>query len=661
MFDVEGARKAGYNDAEIAAHLAQASGFDVAGAKKAGYSDGELIAHLSGLSARAEIPTGAPGTPQTPQPKPQAAPSLAQRAVGAGEALLATGTGLVGGALGMVGGTAGATAASILDGSFGTPEALRMIEESAAAGAQKLTYAPRTQQGQEQTAVVGDAMQQLIPIAGLGGMTAQLGAAARPVAVAAADAARAAPSAVARGAEAVSAAVRRPGEPPAASPGTFGSVGAAGTDMAAQRLANAEQLPVPIRLTRGQATREQAQLRFETETAKDPAQGGRLRARSDEQNAALQQNFEALIDETGARATTPIEAGRAVDQALVSGAAKRKAEYRVKYQQAEKAGEMEAPVQLDSVVQHLVESAPDAATAPLLNVARARAVQLGIAVDDGAGGLTAQPVPLKTVERFRQAINRATDYEATNVRQSAIIKGLVDDATEGLGGNLYKEARKARQRYAQLFEDNAIVRDLLATRRGTSDRTVALENVFKRTILNGDRESVGKLRRTLHVAAGEEGAQAWKELQGATMRHLLDEATSNVATDQAGRTVFSAAKLDRAVKALDSNGRLDFVLTKRGAQTVRDLNDIAKVVMTAPPGTVNTSNTASVLLAALAEVGVSGSMTGLPVPVLSGLRLIVNNIKDRRIQRRVSEALREAEVANRRQQSQQARRAQTIH
>lgn len=46
-FDIEGARKAGYSDAEIADHLAQQSKFDVDGARKAGYSDAEIIQHVS--------------------------------------------------------------------------------------------------------------------------------------------------------------------------------------------------------------------------------------------------------------------------------------------------------------------------------------------------------------------------------------------------------------------------------------------------------------------------------------------------------------------------------------------------------------------------------------------------------------------------------------
>ena len=58
-----------------------------------------------------------------------------------------------------------------------------------------------------------------------------------------------------------------------------------------------------------------------------------------------------------------------------------------------------------------------------------------------------------------------------------------------------------------------------------------------------------------------------------------------------------------------------------------------------PPGAVNTSNTASVLLAALAEAGATGAFTGLPVPVLSTLRLISKQVKNRQLQKRIEVAL----------------------
>jgi hypothetical protein len=48
-FDVEGARKAGYSEAEIANYLASQKTFDIAGARKAGYGDQEIIGHLLGV------------------------------------------------------------------------------------------------------------------------------------------------------------------------------------------------------------------------------------------------------------------------------------------------------------------------------------------------------------------------------------------------------------------------------------------------------------------------------------------------------------------------------------------------------------------------------------------------------------------------------------
>ena len=55
-FDIEGARKAGYTDAEIATAMASAARFDIGAARKH-YSDGEIIATLEPkLAAPARVP-----------------------------------------------------------------------------------------------------------------------------------------------------------------------------------------------------------------------------------------------------------------------------------------------------------------------------------------------------------------------------------------------------------------------------------------------------------------------------------------------------------------------------------------------------------------------------------------------------------------------------
>jgi hypothetical protein len=446
-------------------------------------------------------------------------------------------------------------------------------------------------------------------------------------------------------------------------PGTMGSVGAAGIDMATQRRALAADLPVPIELTKGQASRDAAQLKFEAETAKIPDAGKPLRDRLIQQNDAILSNIDTWVDQTGAEAPSLRATGSVVDKALVDKAARAKNEVRARYKAAEKAGEMETPVALDSVVQHLNESAPDAATAPLLNTARARALQLGLAVEGPEGQLVSQPVTLKRAETFRQAIGAATDYTPTNIRQSTIIKGLVDEATNGMGGDLYRQARAARSRYAQEFEDHAVIAKLLNNKRGSSDRQVALEDVFKHSILDGSLDDVRVMRKVLQTA-GQDGLQAWRELQGATLRHIREEATKSVALDSSGNRVLSPAALDKAIRALDADGKLEFVFSKNGAQKLRDIRELAQIAKTVPPeSAVNFSNTASALLSGMGDI-VGYGMSGAPIPVFTMGKMAIGYVKDSRLRNRINDALHEQikkQAPGKRRPPMHAPRGATIH
>jgi hypothetical protein len=110
--------------------------------------------------------------------------------------------------------------------------------------------------------------------------------------------------------------------------------------------------------------------------------------------------------------------------------------------------------------------------------------------------------------------------------------------------------------------------------------------------------------------------------------------------DSSDRPIVSPAKLNQTVNALDKNGRLDIMLGKKNAQTVRDLNDVVQYVTTVPPGTlINTSGTTGTFLAAMAEAGVSGAITGLPVPLVSGIKQIVKMRKEGKTKARINDAL----------------------
>jgi hypothetical protein len=567
-------------------------------------------------------------------------PGIGEQLVGAGEAALAAGTGAIGGTVGMIGGTLKGLAEQILSGQFGTPQAARLVEQSAAKGSQALTYAPRTQAGQEQLQAIGQAMQQVLPVTPLTGelgMIAQGTRAAQPAVQAGAGIATEAAQAVKPAVQKAVTAVR---ERVAAPSTQRGSVGAAATPEALMRETGAAELPVPIKLTEGQKTRTFEQQRFEREMAKNPEIGEPIRERFAQQNKQLIQNMDAFIDMTGAQAPDLRSIGVSVTEALRSRAAKDKAQIRTLYKEAEKAGELAAPVDFAPIADYLNQNRAGRSSAPILQtIADELKVQ---EVGGGAlaeGTVSAGTVTLQQAEKIRAAINRfAKQNDPNDLRVASELKALIDAQTEGAGGNLYSKARAARARYAQNYENIGIVKNMLGTKRGSVDRVIALEDVLNRSIVapTASLDSVRQIRRLLQTE-GDKGMQAWRELQGGTLAYIRDQATKNVARDTMGNPIVSAAQLDRAIAGLDKSGKLDFIYGKKGAEKIRLLNDIAKDVLTSPPGAINTSNTASVILAAL-DMGISGA-AGVPAPVLSGVRMAGKYVKDSRLKARVKKAL----------------------
>jgi hypothetical protein len=588
-------------------------------------------------------------------PLPQQ-PGVMDQIVGAGETALTLGTGAVGGTLGTLAGTLQGLSQQILSGNFGTPEAMRAVEQAAAKGAQALTYQPRTQAGQEQVQAVGQVLANVLPpvlpaIAAPGAVmqaartAAPTVGAARQIAGAAGQrAATATGQAIARPVQAATTAVRETlgMETPAVvttapAAGARVSGGAAATPEAMRRATTAESLPVPVTLTKGAATRDAQQLAFEKEQIKSDL-GGPLRQRAEENNLQALQNFDALVDMTDAQLMDLSSTGGAVVKSLTEGLTAAKNRTRAAYKAAEKAGELENNVTLTTVVDYINENIPEGDLAPVLKAAQQKAIAIGAAAPDADGRLVAQPITLRQAESLRQTFQRA-GFEGADQFHGGSLRRVFDAETEGMGGDLYKKARQTRIDQARKFENRAIVARLIKNRKGMEDPQVAADQVFRKSVLNSSPEEITFLKRVL-VTSGKDGQQALKELQGATVRHLRDEATKGMGMDSQDRPLISPAKLHQSVQALDANGRLDVILGKKNAQIVRDLDDVVRYVTTVPPGTlVNSSGTAGTLLAAMAEAGATGALTGLPLPVASGLRQIIKMRQEGRTKARINEAL----------------------
>jgi len=552
-------------------------------------------------------------------------PTLSEKLIGAGETGLTLLTGGTTGLLGTVGGALSGAYEEAKAGQFGTPQAAKRIEERAALGGQQYTYAPRTQAGQEQIQAIGKLGAELVPFTQV-----------MPSGLLSQGTKQAIVAPVQRGASVVRNIFKE--EVPTQ---TFGqSGGAAATAMPLVRETTAANLPVPVTLTKGAATREAQQLAFEKEQMKGQL-GAPLRARAEQNNLEVLQNFDSLMEMTGAEAAQSgfAATGNKVIDALSQGWQGAKAKTSAAYKKAETAGELEAPVTLDSLATYINENMPESTVAPVINVAKNKGVQLGVLKEMEDGTVQAIPTTLANTELLRRSVNKTMGVDATNKSFGSSIKQVIDASTESAGGELYKQARAMREQQARKFEGRAIVSNLLTKVKGKDDPKVEASQVFQKSILNGSPEEITFLKRVLYTS-GKDGQSAWNEIQGSTINHIQEVATSGVGTDSMGRKIVSPAKLNEAITSLDKNGRLDIVMGKDKAQKIRDLNEVLQYVQTVPPGTlVNTSGTAGVILAAMAEAGTTGFLTGLPVPVVSGIRAATQYVKDRKLKARIEDAL----------------------
>jgi hypothetical protein len=604
------------------------------------------LAPIPGMYDNAQIAGTTPGPPPT---------SIGDKIVGTGEAALSIGTsipaGIVAPLVGMAKGIKDqiVTGGHALDG--GRDEAAEMADSVARA----MTYAPRGQAGQQIVGKVGELAEPLVALGPMGaelGVVSEAASATRPV-VRAAVSEAAAPirTAAAKVVDPIKQAAGTlaeqvkqkiaPGAESAPTAGTGMSAGSAAVDVAAVRDANARELGFTgdKALTEGQKTRAFEQQRFERETAKQGDVGEPIRQRMQNQNLHLQQKLDEFIDSTGAELTETRDIGGITDKALRQRAAKDKTKVRTLFKEFENSEEFSHPIDAKPVRDMLVSMQDDADLAPVVNKALAKLDKLAANNYHGQGN----NITLKLGEMvgLRKTVTAAAKTDITNknnLRVAGEIKKAIDSATEGKGGELYKKANAAHAQMMSDYENFGLAKQLLGLKKGSSDRALALEDVLHKSVVSPSAsvDSVMKLKSLLQTE-GETGQQAWKELQGGTLRHIRDEALKGVTRDTAGNQIVNAGALDKVVTSLDKTGKLEAILGKQQADKVRLINDVAKDVFTSPPGAVNTSNTATVL-AGLMDVAISGT-TGVPAPVATVFNQVVSRIKDAKLRARVKQSL----------------------
>ena len=461
-------------------------------------------------------------------------------------------------------------------GGYGTPQGKEMRQKAAQVTSQQF-YQPRTETGPDIVNAMGKALGALPPTLGSTGATLS---AVTPAAV---GQVRGMVSPIASNTQQRMAALLQPKNP------QMMGMGAASTDKALIRQERALQQGIP--LTKGEQLQDFGLLKRESDLPKEnPELAKALTEFKQRQKQDILKRFEQLSEQTGAEYADPTayrKIGSLVDTQLVKQFDAKKLKVDEAYQAARDADETKQVVDTAPLEQWLANNAPEAISVPEINSIKAKLEALKTTTNG--------QVTIDDVENLYKAagqLGKPGDPSGVFMRQ---VKNVINDMTEGAGGDMYRAARTQRRELANEFENTYRVAKLLGTKGGYTDRAVALDDVFSHVVLDGSLEEMRTVTKLLKKG-GPDGQQAYAELQGQTVQYLKDQLTKNASGE------LSFAKLKSAIDTLDREDTLTYMFGKKGRENLIDLRDTVQDALVKPQGAVNYSNTGSVVMRGLDQL-----------------------------------------------------------
>ena len=372
---------------------------------------------------------------------------------------------------------------------------------------------------------------------------------------------------------------------------TMQGMGAAKTAEDLLREERLQRLKLPA--TAGERTKSLAQQQFEADVERGAISGvsedkkteliKQMGAFREEQKQAISRKFQNMAEETGAKVADPTtmrQVGKLVDKALVNAYEQKFNAYKQAYAKADTAGETLQEVPYQNIIDFIKQKTPTMRKTldPILD-----SVAESLKMNDPSGKGT---ISIRALEDVYQQVGKIKG--SPNAKE---LKSLIDQATEGAGGDLYRAARTQRKELANQFENVSRVDKLLGTKVGYADRKIAYEDIFKNVVLDGSLEEMRTVTSLLKKA-GFQGRQAYAELQGQTIEHLKDLLTKG---DQ-----MSFKNFNTMVNELDFDDKLAYMFGKQGRQEIVDLRDALKDILVKQPGAVNYPNTGGTVMRGLA-------------------------------------------------------------
>jgi len=385
--------------------------------------------------------------------------------------------------------------------------------------------------------------------------------------------------------------------------------------LAVQREANLRKFGMTP--TRGMVTRDPLQLQAE-QLSKSSDAGSPLRQIDLDNNAALSAAVDSLksAPTKGARQT-----GEAVQNVLRGRLNAMKQQVRKLYDAAEQAGELQGPVKIDGLVDYLNNHGDPTQ----VSYVRARLKAIG-AIKRGKNGLeaTGKPVSLEELEAIRKtAVKRGADG-GTQGHYASEVKSVIDEITDGAGGDAYKAARKARAQMGEEFERTGIINQLVKKRGKTNDRAVALESTWRKSVVGGSADDLAAVKQSL-FKGGQKGIAAWDDLRNATIDHIYERATGGPKNER-GQVNVNWDGLRRAIDKIGSD-KLEMMVGKAGAKKLNEILEAAEIAKTQPPMGIKGSPTVDKFLTLMDKLGAVPGVGGV-AEIAKGAVKSVGKLRD---------------------------------
>jgi hypothetical protein len=372
-------------------------------------------------------------------------------------------------------------------------------------------------------------------------------------------------------------------------------MGAANTAEDLMRQQRLEQFG--IRATAGEREKNLAKQQFESDVQRGALPGVSEEAKAElgrqygafktGQKQDILNQFERMTEEVGGTIdrSTPRAVGTVVDKALVKQYQNKVKKVDEAYQAARDSGETKQIVDTAQLEKWLADNAPEAISVPQIQTIGAKL--------DALKKITGNQVTIDDLENIYKSAGNLAEGNPSAARFMGQVKGVINDMTEGAGGDLYRAARTERKQLAKQFEDVNRVDQLLSTKAGKTDRKVALDDVYNHIVTDGSLEEMRTVTSLLKKTP--EGQQAYKELQGYTLQKMKDlllkqgDETDNIRLNN----------FNNFVTQLDREDKLAYMFGKTGRDTLLDLKKTIGDVMVKEPGAVNYPNTAGAVLRGL--------------------------------------------------------------